>query len=39
MQQTGTKCIQEQARLSRKGDPLGIVQETKDWSCWQMVYA
>ena len=33
MLQTGT------ARMGGKGDPLGIVQETKIYPCWKMGYA
>ena len=33
------KKIKDKAWLGWKGDPLGIVQETKIWTCWQMVYA
>ena len=39
MQQTITEGIQGQTWLGEKGDPLEIVQETKVWPCWQMVYA
>ena len=38
MQQTDPKGIQEYTWMVWKFDPLGIVQETKIWPCWQMVY-
>ena len=39
MQHTGTKGKQDKARLGRKGDPLGIVQEIKIWPYNQMLCA
>ena len=38
MLQTSTKGIQEYAWLGKKGDPLGTMQQTKVWTCWQMIY-
>ena len=37
--ETGINEIQDKAWLGGKGDPLGIVQEIKIWSCWYMVNA
>ena len=39
MLQNGTKGIQVLAWMGGKGDQLKIVQKTKIWLYWQMVYA
>ena len=39
MQQIGTEWVQGETRLSRQGDPLGMVQEIEIWPCQQMVHA
>ena len=39
MQQTSIKGVQDWARLGKKGDSLGIVQETEIWPSYHMLHA
>ena len=39
MHQTSPKIVQDKVRLDKKGGRLGILQEIKIWSYYQLVYA